>query len=282
MATIHPTALVERGARLGEGVSIGPYCVVGGEVSLGDEVTLLAHVVVAGRTEIGAGTTIFPFASIGHRPQDLKYRGEPSRLVIGRNNTIRESVTMSPGTEGGGMVTRVGDGCLFMAGSHVAHDCTIGDGVIMANNATLAGHVMVGDWAVLGGLCGVHQFVRIGTLAMVGGLSGVELDVIPYGSVIGNRAWLAGLNLVGLKRRGVGREEIHALRQAYQELFAADGTMADRLARVADHYHQFPRVMEVVGFMRAASHRGICQGKREDIVSGAAPPIPASGAGRAP
>jgi len=255
-------------------VSIGPYCVVGGEVSLGEEVSLLAHVVVAGRTEIGAGTRIFPFASIGHQPQDLK-RGEPSRLVIGRNNTIRESVTMNPGTEGGGMVTQIGDGCLFMAGSHVAHDCTIGDGVIMANNATLAGHVVAGDWAVLGGLCAVHQFVRIGTLAMVGGLSGVEFDVIPYGSLIGNRGWLAGLNLVGLKRRGVGREEIHALRRAYQELFAADGTMADRLARVADQYQEFPRVMEVVGFMRAASHRGICQGKLEGIVSSAALPSPA-------
>ncbi len=264
-------------------MSIGPYCVVGGEVSLGEEVTLLAHVVVAGRTEIGAGTRIFPFASIGHPPQDLKYRGEPSRLVIGRNNTIRESVTMNPGTEGGGMVTRVGDGCLFMAGSHVAHDCTIGDGVIMANNATLAGHVVVGDGAVLGGLCAVHQFVRIGTLAMVGGLSGVEFDVIPYGSVIGNRGWLAGLNLVGLKRRGVGREEIRALRRAYQELFAPDGTMADRLARVADQYQEFPRVMEVVAFMRAGSHRGICQAKLEGgIVSSAAASSPASGAGRAP
>jgi UDP-N-acetylglucosamine acyltransferase len=265
---IHPTAIVEPGAKLGGEVTVGPYCVVGAEVTLGEGVTLVAHVVVGGRTEVGAGTRIFPFASIGLAPQDLKYRGEPSQLVIGRDNTIREYVTMNPGTEGGGMVTRVGDGCLFMAGAHVAHDCTIGNGVIMANNATMAGHVKIGDEAVLGGLCAVHQFVRIGTLAMVGGLAGVEFDVIPYGSVIGNRAWLAGLNLVGLKRRGVPREEIHALRRAYQELFAAEGTMAERVARVAEQYRDSPWVGEVVAFMRAASSRGICQAKLEDAGAG--------------
>ncbi len=171
---------------------------------------------------------------------------------------------MNPGTKGGNMATRVGDGGLFMAGTHVAHDCTIGDGVIMANNATLAGHVTIGDHAVLGGLCAVHQFVRIGTLAMVGGLSGVEFDVIPYGSVIGNRAWLAGLNLVGLRRRGVAREDIHALRRAYQELFAPEGTMGERLERVAEQYRDSPQVAEVVAFMRARSQRGICQAKLED------------------
>ena len=266
--TIHPTALVEPGAKLGEGVRIGPYCVIGPDVSLGDEVTLLSHVVVSGHTEIGGGTRIFPFASIGHQPQDLKYRGEPSRLIIGRNNIIREGVTMNPGTEGGNMVTGVGDGGLFMAGTHVAHDCTIGDGVIMANNATLAGHVVVGDHAILGGLCAVHQFVRIGTLAMVGGLSGVEFDVIPYGSAIGNRAWLAGLNLVGLRRRGVARDEIHVLRRAYQQLFAAEGTMADRVERVAEQHRDSPYVGEVVGFMRARSQRGICQAKLEDAAAG--------------
>ena len=264
MTGIHPTAVVEPGAKLGDGVAVGPYCVVGADVVLGDGVTLLSHVVVAGHTEIGAGTRIFPFASIGHQPQDLKYRGEPSRLIIGRDNTIREAVTMNPGTEAGSMVTRVGDGCLFMTGTHVAHDCTIGDGVIMANNATLAGHVVVGDHAVLGGLCAVHQFVRIGTLAMVGGLSGVEYDVIPYGSVMGNRAWLAGLNLVGLRRRGVARDEIHLLRRAFAELFAAEGTMSERLERVAEQYGDSSRVAEVVAFMRARSQRGICQAKLED------------------
>jgi UDP-N-acetylglucosamine acyltransferase len=262
--TIHATAVVEPGAKLGEGVTVGPYCVVGPDVVLGDGVALVSHVVVAGHTEIGAGTRIFPFASIGHQPQDLKYRGEQSRLIIGRDNTIRESVTMNPGTEGGNMVTRVGDGGLFMTGTHVAHDCAIGDGVIMANNATLAGHVVIGDHAVLGGLCAVHQFVRIGTLAMVGGLSGVEFDVIPYGSVIGNRAWLAGLNLVGLRRRGIARDDIHALRRAYQELFAPEGTMTERVERVAEQYRDSPQVAEVVAFMRAKSQRGICQAKLED------------------
>jgi UDP-N-acetylglucosamine acyltransferase len=266
MTSIHPTAIVEPGAKLGERVTVGPYCVVGGEVSLEDDVALLSHVAVAGRTVIGAGTRIFPFASVGHPPQDLKYRGEPSRLMIGKRNIIREYVTMNPGTAGGHMLTSVGDGCLFMAGSHVAHDCTIGDRVIMANNATIAGHVVLGDDAVLGGLCAVHQFVRIGPLAMVGGLSGVEFDVIPFGSVIGNRAWLAGLNLVGLKRRGVPREEIHALRGAYQDLFVAEGTMADRLARVAERYRDSPHVSEVVAFMRAESQRGICQPKVEDAL----------------
>jgi UDP-N-acetylglucosamine acyltransferase len=267
-ATIHPTAVVEPGAKLGDDVTVGPYCVVGADVCLGDGVTLLSHAVVAGRTEVGPGTKIFPFASIGHAPQDLKYRGEPSQLVIGRYNTIREYVTMNPGTAGGDMVTRVGDGCLFMAGAHVAHDCTIGNGVIMANNATMAGHVTVGDQAVLGGLCAVHQFVRIGTLAMIGGLAGVEFDVIPYGSVVGNRACLAGLNLVGLKRRGVPREELHALRRAYQELFAPDGTMAERIARVAEQYAESPWVAEVVAFMRAPSQRGICQARLEDAGTG--------------
>jgi UDP-N-acetylglucosamine acyltransferase len=263
-ASIDATAVVAPGARLGARVVVGPYCVVGEDVVLGDDVTLVAHVVVAGRTEIGDGTRVYPFASLGHPPQDLKYRGEPSRLVIGRNNTIREYVTMNPGTAGGGMLTRVGDAGLFMAGCHVAHDCRIGDGVIMANNATLAGHVSVGDHAVLGGLCAVHQFVRIGTLAMIGGLAGVEYDVIPYGSVMGNRAWLAGLNLVGLRRRGVPREEIQTLRRAYQEIFAAEGTMSERLDRVAERYGDQPRVREVVAFMRAESHRGICQARLED------------------
>ena len=273
MTSIHPTAVIQPGARLADSVAIGPYCVVGPEVVLHEEVMLLAHVVVAGRTEIGAGTRIFPFASIGHQPQDLKYKGESSRLAIGKNNIIREAVTMNPGTEGGGMLTRVGDSCLFMAGAHVAHDCTIGDGVIMANNATLAGHVVVGDGAVLGGLCGVHQYVRIGKLAMIGGLAGVMLDVIPYGSVVGNRACLAGLNMVGLKRRGVGHEEIHGLRAAYRQLFGTQGTMDERLVRVAAQYGDHPWVADILAFMRAPSQRGICHPKRDDerTVSGAIP-----------
>src|SRR3989440_11723229 len=194
MPQIHPTAIVAPGATLAEDVSIGPYCVIGEEVVLGAGVKLIAHVVVDGRTTIGEGTRLFPFASIGLEPQDLKYRGENSELVIGRNNTVREYVTMNPGTEGGGMVTRIGDGCLFMVGAHVAHDCQIGNHVVMANNATLGGHVVIEDYAVLGGLCAVHQYVRIGRHAMIGGVSGVERDVIPYGPGMGGRGRLCWLH----------------------------------------------------------------------------------------
>jgi len=202
MADLHPSSVISSRATLGKEVRIGPFCVVGPDVVFEESVVLHSHAVVEGRTRIGAGTKIFPFASIGHRPQDLKYAGEPSELVIGANNTIREYVTMNPGTKGGGMVTRVGDGCLFMMGAHVAHDCQIGNRVIMANNATLAGHVVIEDDAIIGGLAAVHQFVRIGRRAMVGGMSGVEHDVIPFGLVMGERATLKGLNVVGLKRGG--------------------------------------------------------------------------------
>src|SRR5947209_20337006 len=180
MPQIHLTAIVAPGARLAEDAVVGPYCIIGEDVALGPRVSLGPHVVVDGRTTIGEGTRLFPFASIGLEPQDLKYRGERSELVIGRNNTIREYVTINPGTEGGGMVTRIGDGSLFMVGAHVAHDCQIGNHVVLANNATLGGHVVVEDYAVLGGLCAVHQYARIGSHAMIGGMSGVERDVIPY------------------------------------------------------------------------------------------------------
>ncbi|MGH7030890.1 MAG: acyl-ACP--UDP-N-acetylglucosamine O-acyltransferase, partial [Stellaceae bacterium] len=229
MAEIHPTAIIAPGASLARDVVIGPFCVVGEDVALGRGVVLGAHVVVGGHTTIGAGTRIFPFASIGLEPQDLKYRGEESSLIIGRGNTIREYVTMNPGTTGGGMVSRIGDGCLFMVGAHIAHDCQIADHVIMANNASLAGHVVIEDYAVLGGLCGVHQFVRIGKHAMIGGMSAVDRDVIPYGQVIGNRARLTGLNIIGMQRRGFTREDIQGLRNAYQLLFHSAGTLSDRV-----------------------------------------------------
>jgi UDP-N-acetylglucosamine acyltransferase len=259
MPEIHPSACVERGAELGDGVNIGPFCHVGSNVRLAEGVRLVSHVVVAGRTTIGPNTHIYPFASIGHRPQDLKYEGEPSELILGANNTIREHVTMNPGTKGGGMVTRIGNNCLFMVSSHVAHDCLIGNHVIMANNATLAGHVVLEDYAILGGLAAVHQFCRIGRHAMVGGLSGVENDVIPYGSVLGNRARLAGLNIVGLKRRGFSRADITALRKAYRLMFAEEGTMAERLEDVAEMYKDAEPVMEIVSFIRKVSNRAICQ-----------------------
>jgi UDP-N-acetylglucosamine acyltransferase len=263
MTAIHPTAIVEPGARLGEEVAIGPYCIVGPEVELGEGVSLTSHVVVAGRTTIGPNTRIYPFASIGHPPQDLKYKGESSQLVIGANNVIREYVTMNPGTEGGGMVTQVGNNGLFMIGAHVAHDCKIGNHVIMANNATLAGHVEVGDWAILGGLSAVHQFVRVGHHAMIGGMSGVEYDVIPYGSVMGDRARLSGLNVVGLKRRRFSREDIHALRAAYRLLFAQEGAMAERLADVEAMFGDNKPVMDIVNFIRFDSSRSMCQPRAE-------------------
>jgi len=264
MAKIHPTAIVDPAAKLGQDVEIGPYCVVGGQVELGDRVHLISHVVVDGITSIGEGTVVYPFASLGLRPQDLKYHGEPSTLVIGKNNQIRENVTMNPGTEGGGMITKVGDNGLYMVGVHVAHDCVVGDHVILANNATLAGHVVVGDYAVLGGLSAVHQFVRVGRSVMVGGMTGVENDVIPYGAVTGNRAHLSGLNLIGIKRRGMGREDIHSLRNAYRLLFAPEGTMAERLEDVADQFANCEPVMEIVDFIRSDSSRSICQPKLEN------------------
>ena len=258
MPHIHPTAIVERGAEIADSARIGAYCHVGPQVVLGDTVELISHVVVAGRTSIGEGTRIFPFASIGHPPQDLKYQGEDSALIIGRRNTIREQVTMNPGTTGGGMVTRVGDDCAFLASAHVAHDCLVGNHVIMVNNATLAGHVTVGDHAIIGGLSAVHQFVRIGAHAMIGGMTGVERDVIPYGSVLGNRARLVGLNIVGLQRRGFSREEIQALRTAYQMLFGEDtGTLAERAAEVTARFPEVKPVADIIDFIRAENSRGL-------------------------
>ena len=260
-AVIHETAIVGPGASIADNVTIGPYCIVGDDVTIGNGVTLESHVVVGGRTTIGGQCHVFPFASLGLRPQDMKYGGEPSRLIIGENNVIREHVTMNPGTEGGGMETRVGSGCLFMVASHVAHDCIIGDHVIMANNATLGGHVTVGDYAILGGLSAVHQFVRIGSHAMVGGMSGVEQDVIPFGSVMGDRANLSGLNIIGLKRRDFSREDIHALRTAYRMVFGEGGTMAERLSTVAEQFAGNHVVLDIVSFIRADSGRPICQPK---------------------
>jgi UDP-N-acetylglucosamine acyltransferase len=262
MAAIHPTAIIETGAELGANVRIGPYCHVGQRVVLEDGVELLSHVVVAGITRIGPRTKIFPFASIGHQPQDLKYRGEESRLEIGADNVVREYVTMNPGTKGGGMLTKVGDHCLFMASTHVAHDCTLGDHVIMANHATLAGHITIGDYAFLGGLCAVHQFVRIGAFAMIGGITGVERDVIPFGMVVGDRARLTGLNVIGLQRGGFSRDEIQILRTAYQMIFGDEiGTFAERVDKAAERFPGVRPVHDVIAFIRAESLRGLVQPK---------------------
>ncbi len=261
MTEIHQTAIVHKAAKIGKKVSIGPYSTIGPDVELGDGIDIISHVVVEGRTTIGANTRIFPFASIGHQPQDQKYNGEPSSLAIGCNNVIREYVTMNPGTEGGGMVTRIGNNCLFMIGAHAAHDCQIGDHVILVNNATLAGHVTIGDWAIIGGLSAVHQFVRIGQHAMVGGKTGVAEDVIPYGSVLGNRARLSGLNIIGLKRRNFSREDIHNIRKAYRMIFAEEGTLSERLEDVGELFPDNEQVMDIVNFIRADSSRSICQPK---------------------
>ncbi len=264
MNSIHPTAIVDPQAQLGAGVEIGPYSIVGPDVALGDGVVLHSHVVVAGRTEIGARTQIFPFASIGHQPQDLKYAGEPSELIIGSDNVLREHVTMNPGTEGGGMITRVGDRGLFMIGVHVAHDCQIGDRVIMANNATLGGHVVIEDDAIIGGLSAIHQFVRIGRHAMIGGMSGVEHDVIPYGLATGERARLQGLNLVGMKRHGLDRAAMRTLSQVYAKLFGEEDTLAERVERLAAELGESAGVADIVAFVRAKSSRPLCRPKRDD------------------
>ncbi len=256
-AEIHPSAVVEDGAVIGRGCRIGPFCFVGGGVVLGRDVELVSHVAVTGDTRIGSDTCIWPFASIGHRPQDLKFRGEKTRLEIGARNMIREYVTMNPGTEGGGGLTRVGDGGLFMMGVHIGHDARVGDGVIMANYASLGGHCEVGDHAVIGALAGIHQFVRIGQGAMIGGLSAVVSDIIPYGSVAGERAHLIGLNLVGLKRRSVDRAQVKGLRDAYAALFEdeAGGALRERLAALAGVHEGNPLVDEMLAFLSGDTAR---------------------------
>ena len=263
MAEVHPSAVVEEGAQLGESVKVGPFCVVGAQVRLDEGVELLSHVSVAGNTHVGAGTRIYPFASIGHPPQDLKYGGEPSRLEIGRNCTIREHVTMNPGTEGGGMLTKVGDNCLFMVGVHIAHDCILGDNVILANNAIIAGHVTIGDRTVIGGHSAVLQFVRIGQGAMIGGMSGVEQDVLPFSLIMGERAKMTGVNIVGLKRANHPLEQIRQLRQSLDDLFADGdgGTLAERAKTLRSALSDNPMVEEVVDFILGQSRHGICHPK---------------------
>lgn len=255
---IHPTAIIDTKAQIGDGATIGPYCVVGPHVALHENVTLKSHVVVDGHTTIGAGTTVYPFASLGSAPQDLKYHGEPSELIIGKNNNIREHCTMNPGTESGGMKTVVGDNGLFMMSTHVAHDCQIGNNVIMANNATLGGHVVVGDHALIGGLAAIHQFVRIGAFAVIGGMSGVESDVIPYGRVKGERAFLAGLNLVGLERNGFDKQQIRELQRAFNELFGEEGTLEQRIDMVANDFAHTNAVMQIIDFARAKTRFPLC------------------------
>jgi UDP-N-acetylglucosamine acyltransferase len=253
--TVHPTAIIEPGAVLGDGVNIGPYCLIGGDVRLADGVDLIGHVAIAGRTSIGPRTRIYPFASIGHQPQDLKYHGEPSTLEIGADNVIREHVTISPGTQGGGMSTKVGDHCLLMIGCHIGHDCQIGDHVILSNNVGLAGHCRVGDYVILSGHVGTIQYVHIGAHAFIGAMTKVEKDVIPYGTVNGYPAELMGLNLVGLKRRGFERDAIHGLRAAYRMIFSSEGTLRERVEDATQMFSAEPLVQEMLGFIVATKDR---------------------------
>ena len=262
MAKVHATAIVEKGAELADDVSVGPYAIVESGVRLASGVKVHTHAVIGGRTAIGEGSEIFPFASVGLPPQDKKYHGEASRLEIGKNCTIREHVTINPGTEGGGMLTKIGDDCLLLVGAHVAHDCQIGNHVILVNHATLGGHCRIGDYAILGGLSAVHQFVRIGESGFVGGMSGVENDVIPFGSALGNRAELGGLNIVGLTRRGFSREAVHQLRRAYRTLFGPEGTLKERLADVEEEFSGDENVRKIVEFIRAGGDRAICTPRR--------------------
>jgi UDP-N-acetylglucosamine acyltransferase len=270
---IHPTALIAQGARVAPGAEIGPWCSIGPQAAIGAGARLISHVVVDGDTEIGEGCVIYPFATIGMAPQDLKYRGEATRTVVGPRTQIREHCTIHRGTVTGTGMTRVGADCLLMAVVHVAHDCDLGDGVIVANNVVMGGHVTIGAGAVIGGATALHQFVRIGRGAMVGGASGVEADVIPFGTVLGNRARLTGLNVVGLKRRGVDRAGLHRLRDAFRLLFNVGGeggpVFAARLEQ-ARALATDPLVAELLAFIDVPSRRGLVRGgaQMDDDIGG--------------
>jgi len=250
-AMIDASARIEAGAVIGRDVSIGPYCTIGPHVTVGDGCRLLAHVNLTGHTTIGPRTVIHPFASLGSPPQSFSYRGGPTKLVVGADCDIREGVTMNTGTEDDRGITQVGDRCFFMVGSHVGHDCTVGNNVVFANNAMLAGHVSIGDYVVFGGGVAVRQFVRIGDGAMIVGLSGVRADVIPWGMVHGPLAHLIGLNVVGMRRRGLSKADVHRVRAAYQALFFGDGEFRARLERVAAEHGADAQVAKIIDFIRA-------------------------------
>jgi UDP-N-acetylglucosamine acyltransferase len=259
MPRIHPTACVERAAHIAEEVEIGPYCIVGPHVSIEAGCRLVAHVHVAGHTLLGPGTTIYPFASLGTPPQSVRYRGGPTRLVVGRDCTIREGVTMNTGTEDGGGVTEVGERGFYMANSHVGHDCHVGREVVLANGATLGGHCRIGDYVFLGGLAAVHQNSRIGAHAMISGLAGVRADVIPFGFVIGAVGQLAGLNVLGMKRRKLSRDSMHAARKAYRMLFFGEGGFTSRVDAVEAELGGDAAVAVILAFVREAASRPLLQ-----------------------
>ena len=260
---IHPSAIIHKNALIDENVEIGPFCIIGDEVKISSGTILKSHVIIEGNTTIGKNNTIFPFTTIGVIPQDLKFHNEKSKLIIGDKNTIREHVTIHLGTQDGGMITQIGSNNLLMVGVHIAHDCLVSDNVILANNATLAGHVKVGNHVVIGGLSAVHQFVRIGDYAMIGGMSGVENDVIPYGLVMGERASLAGLNLVGMKRNNISRDEIHALRNFYKLVFEENVSQnfVERSTKIAQEFSNNSTVKKVLSFINSETSRSFCQPK---------------------
>lgn len=271
---IHPLAYVALAARLGQGVSIGPFCTVGPDVEIGDGVTLHSHVNLDGHTTIGARSEIFPFASIGTAPQDLSYKGDPTTASVGEDCVIRESVTVNRGTPKTGATT-IGDRCFLMAYAHVAHDCRVGNNVIFANAATIGGHVKVGDYVFLGGLCAVHQFTRIGDFAMVGGVTGVKEDVIPYGMAFGANGTsgeLIGLNVVGMKRRGLSRDDVRTVRACYETLFYGVGTFAERLADATAAYRDHPAAGRLIAFIEAGEKRPVMMAApKKTRVAGAGP-----------
>ncbi len=255
MVAIDPTARVADGARIGEGVEIGPYCIIGPQVELQRSVRLLSHVNVTGATTIGAETVVYPFASLGTPPQSVHYKGGPTKLVIGANCELREGVTMNTGTEAGGGITSIGDRCSFMVGSHVGHDCHVGNSVTLANNTVLGGHVEVGDFTFLGGHVAIHQFVRIGEGVMMAGMSAARDDIIPFGFALGQTGALVGLNIVGLRRRGASKAEMHRIRRAYRSLFFVEGRLADRIEAVAREFADDPIVGKMIAFIRAGGKR---------------------------
>lgn len=260
MARIHPTAIVDPSAELGADVEIGPYCLIGPDVSIGERSRLIGHVFVERLTAIGPDCTIHPFAALGGPAQDTSYKGEPTRLVIGARNLIREHVSMHRGTVRGRGVTMVGDDCMFMAQSHVAHDCRVGNRVILGHAATLGGHVQLGDFVVTGGLCAIHQFTRVGRCGFVGGLVPLVADLIPFGSAVGHYGRLGGLNLVGLKRRGFAKEQIATLRRGVRRLFEGeDGTFQERLEEVERTFAESAEMMEVIAFIRAEGERPLAR-----------------------
>ena len=257
-SNIHPSSVVESGAEIDSDVKIGPFCHIGPDVKIGAGSVLHSHVAVAGTTTIGKNARIFPFASIGHEPQDLKYHGEENSLTIGDDCTIREGVTMNPGTSGDDGKTVIGNKCVFLANSHIAHDCKIGNSVILSNGVLIAGHCKVGDNVIFGGGSAIHQFCRVGRNAFIGGLAGVENDIIPFGMALGNRAYLGGLNLIGMKRAGIERSSIHKIRKAFKVVFSSESSIAETVTQAETEFGDDQIVKEILDFIKESGDRSLC------------------------